>query len=184
MNNNDQAEQELELLKYPIGRFAAAENRTAAMRNLSIQTVEGLAAELREAVQPLTEEQLNTPYRPGGWTVLQVVHHLADTGMYAYLRFKRGLTEEAPQIPSYRQDLWAEHSDYMDEPVESSLQLLEPLHRRFATLLHSLEAADYEKIFVSAGLGTMSLDTAVQRYVWHNRHHLAQITSLISRSGW
>ena len=182
--NNNQAEQDLEKLKYPIGRFAAVENRTPEMRGASIENIERLAADLRAAVEPLTAEQRNTPYRPGGWTVSQVVHHLADTGMYAILRFKRGLTEESPQIPSYRQDLWAEQSDYSEEPAESSLLLLEPLNRRFVTLLNSLEAADYERIFVSAGLGTMTLDIAVQRYVWHNRHHLAQITALIGRSGW
>lgn len=182
--NNSPAEQELELLKYPIGKFSPAGNRTEEERKESITLMEGLAAELQAAVEPLTAEQLGTSYRPGGWTVVQVVHHLADTGMYAYLRFKRGLTEDAPQVPSYRQDLWAEQSDYTAEPVESSLQLLALLNRRFATLLKSLEPADYDKIFVSAGLGTMSLDAAVQRYIWHSRHHLAQITSLIRRSGW
>lgn len=182
--NNEQTEQELELLRYPIGRFAGVANRNAEARNESIQIISQLAADLRIMVEPLTDEQLNTPYRPGGWTVRQVVHHLADTGMYAVLRFKRGLTEEEPQIPSYRQDLWAECSDYTEEPAESSLKLMELLNRRFVTLLNALEEADYNKIFVSAGLGTMTLDTAVQRYVWHNRHHQAQITSLIRRNGW
>ncbi|QUL57276.1 putative metal-dependent hydrolase [Paenibacillus tritici] len=182
--SNSQAEQELELLKYPIGKFAAVENRTAEAREASIVILKQLADELRAAVEPLTAEQRNTPYRPDGWTVIQVVHHLADTGMYAYLRFKRGLTEEAPQISSYRQDLWAEQSDYADEPAESSLQLVELLNRRYATLLTSLKPADFDRIFVSAGLGTMTLDAALQRYIWHSRHHIAQITALIQRSGW
>ncbi len=104
--------------------------------------------------------------------------------MFAYLRFKRGLTEDAPQIPTYRQDLWAEQSDYLEEPIESSLRLLEHLNPRFMTLLGSLSEADFDRIFVSAGLGTMSLDIALQRYIWHNSHHIAQITSLIKRSGW
>ncbi|WP_042212566.1 YfiT family bacillithiol transferase [Paenibacillus borealis] len=182
--NNNLTEQDLELLKYPIGKFTAVENRTEEARQESLQIMKQLAAELRDAVAPLTAEQLDTPYRPGGWTVSQVVHHLADTGMYAYLRFKRGLTEEAPQVPSYRQDLWAEQSDYRDEPAASSLQLVELLNRRFATLLASLKPADYERVFVSGGLGTMTLDAAVQRYIWHSRHHLAQITSLIRRNGW
>ena len=182
--NYEPTEQELELWRYPIGRFAAVESRNSEARNESIQIIGQLATDLRITVEPLTDEQRNTPYRPGGWTLNQVVHHLADTGMYAYLRFKRGLTEEASQIPSYRQDLWAEYSDYTEEPAESSLQLMELLNRRFVTLLNTLEEADYNKIFVSAGLGTMTLDIAVQRYVWHNRHHQAQITSLIRRSGW
>ncbi|MEK3700618.1 YfiT family bacillithiol transferase [Paenibacillus sp. FSL R10-2199] len=182
--NHKPTEQELELLKYPIGKFTAVESRTEEARQESIRIMKQLAAELREAVGPLTAEQLDTPYRPGGWTVCQVVHHLADTGMYAYLRFKRGLTEEAPQVPSYRQDLWAEQSDYTDEPAESSLQLVELLNRRFATLLTSLKPGDYDRSFVSAGLGTLTLDAAIQRYIWHSRHHLAQITSLIRWNGW
>ncbi|WNS45912.1 YfiT family bacillithiol transferase [Paenibacillus sp. MMS20-IR301] len=181
---NDVSEQELEQLKYPVGKFTAADGRTPEQWKESVQMIRLLAAGLTAAVEPLTADQLNTPCRPGGWTVLQVVHHLADTGMYAYLRFKRGLTEDSPLVPSYRQDLWAEQSDYTEEPAESSLQLLELLNRRFVTLLNSLEESDYSKSFESAGLGKMTLDIAVQRYVWHNRHHLAQITALIQRSRW
>ncbi len=175
---------DMEHLCYPIGRFAAKENRTADERSQDIQKIGRLSADLSEAVRPLTTEQLDTPYRPGGWSVAQVVHHLADTNMFACLRFKRGLTEDAPQIPTYRQDLWAERSDYLDETVDSSLGLLEQLNRRFMTLLGSLSEAEFERVFVSAGLGTMNLDTALQRYIWHNSHHIAQITSLIRRSGW
>lgn len=181
---SEYADDDMEHLRYPVGRFAAKEQRTADERNQDILQVGRLTANLSEAVLPLSPEQLSTPYRPGGWTVGQVVHHLADTSMYAYLRFKRGLTEDTPQIPSYRQDLWAEQSDYLVEPIESSLRLLESLNPRFMTLLGSLNEADFDKIFVSAGLGTMSLDTALQRYIWHNSHHIAQITSLIQRSGW
>jgi uncharacterized damage-inducible protein DinB len=149
-----------------------------------MEEITRLAAKLAELVRPLTQEQLSTPYRPGGWSVTQLVHHLADTGMYAYLRFKRGLTEEAPEVPAYRQDLWAEQSDYLDEPITSSLQLLEQLNQRFVTLLRSLGEEDYQRIFVSQGLGTMTLDTAVQRYLWHSNHHTAHISSLVARSGW
>ncbi|MEK5029195.1 YfiT family bacillithiol transferase [Paenibacillus sp. FSL M7-1046] len=184
MESYTSADQELDRLRYPIGRFEAAECRTGEVRNQSVQDIRQLAEVLSKAVEPLTLEQLNTPYRPGGWSVRQVVHHLADTNMYAYLRFKRGLTEDAPEIPSYRQDLWAEQSDYLEEPIESSLQLLKHLNGRFALLLDALNEADYNRTFVSLGLGTMTLDAAVQRYVWHNRHHTAQISSLVLRSGW
>ncbi|WP_438493821.1 YfiT family bacillithiol transferase [Paenibacillus sp. IHBB 3054] len=184
MESYTSANQELDRLCYPIGRFEAADCRTIETRNQSVQDIRQLADVLSKAVEPLTLEQLNTPYRPGGWSVRQVVHHLADTNMYAYLRLKRGLTEDAPEIPSYRQDLWAEQSDYLEEPIESSLQLLKHLNGRFALLLDSMNEADYNRTFVSLGLGTMTLDAAVQRYVWHNRHHTAQISSLVLRSGW
>ncbi|MNI60399.1 putative metal-dependent hydrolase YfiT [compost metagenome] len=181
---SDYTVDELEKLRYPIGKFAPKKERTAEERRQDIAAITRFAVSLNETVLPLNPGQLSTPYRPGGWSVTQLVHHLADTGMYAYLRFKKGLTEDAPHIPSYRQDLWAEQSDYINEPVESSLRILEGLHSRFANLLNSLEIVDFAKIFVSAGLGTMDLDTALQRYVWHNRHHMAQITELICRSGW
>ncbi|WP_019911662.1 YfiT family bacillithiol transferase [Paenibacillus sp. HW567] len=174
----------MDQLRYPIGPFTSAGPQTAEERKMSIEELRTMAARLRGIIEPLSEEQLNTPYRPGGWSVKQVVHHLADNNMNAYLRFKRGLTEEAPEIPSYREDLWAELSDYSSEPVETSLLLLENLNRRFALVLTSLEEAQYSRTFVSLMLGTMTLDTALQRYNWHNRHHLAQITSLIERSGW
>lgn len=178
------AEAEMNRLRYPIGPFQSAGTQTAEERKLSVDELCAMAPLLREMIGPLTPDQLDTPYRPGGWSIRQVVHHLADNNMNAYLRFKRGLTEEAPEIPSYREDLWAEQSDYSSEPVETSLLLLENLNRRFANLLSSLEEVQYKRTFVSLMLGTMTLDTALQRYNWHNRHHLAQITSLIERSGW
>lgn len=184
MDNYTAADEELERLRYPIGEFEPVGYRTAEERNQAVQEIRRLAEVLCEAVLPLTPEQLNSPYRPGGWTVAQVVHHLADTNMYAYLRFKRGLTEEAPLIPTYRAEIWAELIDYWEEPVETSLQLLKSLNGRFAVLLDSLDEADYARTFISLGLGTMTLDVAVQRYVWHNRHHIAQITCLAERNRW
>ncbi|OKP90556.1 metal-dependent hydrolase [Paenibacillus helianthi] len=174
----------IEQLRYPIGPFVSPGQPTSAQRKESIDEIRNMAQVWRAAVLPLTLEQLNTPYRPGGWNVKQVVHHLADNNMNAYLRFKRGLTEEAPEIPSYREELWAELSDYHEEPIETSLALLDSLNRRFAGLLVSLEEEQFNRTFISLMLGTMTLDTAIQRYNWHNRHHLAQITSLIERSGW
>ncbi|OKP90421.1 metal-dependent hydrolase [Paenibacillus sp. P32E] len=174
----------IEQLRYPIGPFVSPGQPTSAQRKESIDEIRNITALWRATVQSLTPEQLNTPYRPGGWSVKQVVHHLADNNMNAYLRFKRGLTEEAPEIPSYREELWAELSDYHEEPIETSLALLDSLNRRFAGLLVSLEEEQFNRTFISLMLGTMTLDTAIQRYNWHNRHHLAQITSLIERSGW
>ncbi|ULO10473.1 putative metal-dependent hydrolase [Paenibacillus sp. 19GGS1-52] len=174
----------MEQLRYPIGHFAASGQLTPKQREQCIEGISSMADLLRESVGNLTPEQLDTPYREEGWTVRQVIHHLADNNMNAYLRFKRGLTEEEPIIPSYREELWAELSDYSEEPVETSLMLLESLQRRFVSLLRSLGEEDYMRIFVSMGLGTLSLDTALERYVWHNRHHMAHIASLISRKGW
>ncbi len=174
----------MEQQRYPIGHFAASGQLTLKQREQCIEEISTMAELLREKVCTLTPEQLDIPYRAEGWSVRQVIHHLADNNMNAYLRFKRGLTEEAPIIPSYREELWAELSDYSKEPVETSLVLLESLQRRFVSLLRSLGDEDYKRTFVSLGLGTLSLDTALERYVWHNRHHLAHITSLISRKGW
>ncbi|WP_151734884.1 YfiT family bacillithiol transferase [Paenibacillus tengchongensis] len=173
-----------ERLRYPIGRFAGSGRLTGEERIQYIQIIRGLSGELRALIQPLTGEQMDTPYRDGGWSVREVVHHLADSGMYAYLRFKRGLTETAPEIPTYREDLWAQRSDYSEEPVESSLQLLESLHRRFVRLLDTLDGAEFERTLVSQGLGVMTLDTALERYVWHSRHHMAHIAGLMARNGW
>ncbi|SET13638.1 YfiT family bacillithiol transferase [Paenibacillus sp. NFR01] len=174
---------DLERLRYPVGRFAPAAHSTPEWRAEAIGELRGLAKPLRDMMLPLEERHLDQPYRPGGWSLRQVVHHLADTGMYAYLRFKRGLTEENPDIPTYREDLWAEQSDYTEEGIESSLLLLESLNGRFARLLESLEDGEFNRMFNSAGLGPMSLDTALQRYLWHNRHHTAHIAAYLHRSG-
>ncbi|MDF2722649.1 MAG: metal-dependent hydrolase, partial [Paenibacillus sp.] len=150
------------------------------------QWVEDIArfpALLRAAVQHLTPEQLNTPYRAGGWTIRQVVHHVADNDMNAYFRFKRALTEENPTAATYRQDAWAELNDYQ-EPVDASLLLIESLHSRFVTLLRALQPTEFQRTFMSPAHGAMSLYSAIQRFAWHNLHHLAQVQSLVSRSGW
>ncbi|WP_150275883.1 YfiT family bacillithiol transferase [Paenibacillus tepidiphilus] len=173
-----------EQLRYPIGRFSPPGRLITEQRQAYIEEIRGLGGALRALVQPLSGEQLDTPYREGGWSVRIVVHHLADSGMYAYLRFKRGLTESAPEMPTYREDLWAERSDYTEEPAETSLVLLDSLHRRFARLLETVDETDYSRMIVSQGLGSMTLDTALARYVWHNRHHMAHIAGLLERKGW
>ncbi|GGF92212.1 putative metal-dependent hydrolase [Paenibacillus albidus] len=174
----------MDLWSYPIGRFVPEEQPNSGLRQLWIQDIAALPAELRAAVSNLDEEQQCAPYRPGGWTIRQVVHHLADNDMNAYIRFKRALTEDKPVSSSYREDLWAELSDYQETPVECSIMLMEALHKRFVILLRSLSPSDFQRSFVSPTHGSMTLDHAIQRYAWHGRHHLSQIESLIKRMGW
>jgi uncharacterized damage-inducible protein DinB len=139
---------------------------------------------LRQAIDSLGVEQLNTSYRPEGWTLQQVVHHLADAEMNAYIRFKRGLTEEQPLAGTFREDLSAGLDDYKDTSVETSILLLEALHSRFVDLLVKLKPTDFARSVTSPTHGTMTLDVAVQRFSWHAQHHIAQINSLRYRMGW
>lgn len=171
-------------LSYPIGQFVAVQEPTDEQRKQFIASIAVITDELRQAIEGLTAEQLTTPYRSEGWTVQQVVHHLADAGMNAYFRFKRGLTEDLPLAGTFREDLWAELNDYRDEPVDTSVLLLEALHKRFVTLLVALNSVDFKRSVRSPTHGEMTLDAAVQRYSWHARHHIAQVTSLRERSGW
>lgn len=170
--------------RYPIGLYEPISELSEHNRQVLIREVETQPSLLRSIVEPMTREQLETPYRPGGWTVQQVVHHLADNNMNAYIRFKRGLTEDAPSSPPYREDLWAELPDYRLLPVEESLVLLNVLHRRFAVLLSALESREFRRTLSHSVLGQITLDTALHRFVWHTRHHVAQITSLCERFGW
>lgn len=169
--------------RYPIGQFEPIQNPTPKQRSRWFEDISEIPKILRLTVQNLTLEQLLTQYRPGGWTVQQVIHHMADNDMNAFIRFKRALTEDSPTASSYREDLWAELSDYRT-PIESSLVLLELLHSRFVDLLRSLHPSDFQRTFTSPTHGVMSLDVATQRYAWHGRHHIAQIVSLKERLGW
>lgn len=171
-------------LRYPIGPYEPNTELTEEDRQVLIREVETQPSLLRGIVESLTHEQLETPYRPGGWTVQQVVHHLADNNMNAYIRFKRGLTEDAPSSPPYREDLWAELPDYRLLMVDESLVLLHILHRRLAVLLSALESQGFRRTLSHSVLGQITLDEALHRLVWHNRHHIAQITSLCERMGW
>jgi hypothetical protein len=168
---------------YPIGHFEPIQQPTPEERNGWIKDISQMPKILRLTLQNLTTKQLNTQYRPGGWTVQQLVHHMADNDMNAYIRFKRALTEDSPTASSYREDLWAELSDYRI-PIETSLSLLELIHTRFVALLRSLHPSDFQRTFTSPTHGEMSLDVATQRYAWHDRHHIAQIASLNERLGW
>lgn len=164
--------------RYPIGRFAPPKEVTSESRSLLIEEIPQLVRELKEAIEALKAAQsdpLNYCYRPGGWTVRQIVHHMADNDMNAYIRFKRALTEDGPRASSYREDLWAELADGKEMPIEHSLMLIEVLHSRFYYLLKALRDEQFERTLVTEVLGSISLDAALQRFIWHNRHHIAHI---------
>ena len=171
-------------LSYPIGKFAAERELAPARRAELIAQVAEAPVRLRAAVQGLSPQQLDTPYRPQGWTVRQVVHHVPDSHMNAYIRFKLALTESEPIIKPYEQQLWAELADTRQAPIETSLTLLECLHQRWVLLLKSMAEGDWQRTFRHPELGTVRLDTNLALYAWHGRHHVAHITSLRERMGW
>lgn len=170
-------------MKYPIGIFQFEDEISSSVTNVWINEIETLPRLLRIAVGALDNEQLDTAYRSGGWTVRQVIHHLADSHMNAYVRFKLALTEENPVIKPYNETRWAELSDYK-LPIDTSLLLLETLHKRWTNLLRSLTPADMEKTFIHPDSGAVSVGKNIGIYAWHGRHHLAHITSLCNRKGW
>jgi hypothetical protein len=149
-----------------------------------IDQIDEAPAKMRAAVKGLSTEQLNTPYRPGGWTVRQVVHHLPDSHMNAFMRFRWALTEEDPTIKPYDQERWAQLEDSQKAPAEISLTLLEALHQRWVMLLRSLKPRDFARTFRHPELGVVSLEKNLSLYAWHGRHHVAHITSLRERMGW
>ena len=163
-------------LRYPIGRFVEDPEPTADKRTTWIQQISEAPAALRAAVAGLDERQLGTPYRPGGWTVRQVVHHLPDSHMNAYTRFKLALTEDTPTIRPYDEAAWANVADTARTPIDVSLTLLEALHTRWVVLLRSLQADDFSRRLVHPERGTITLDSMLQLYAWHGRHHVAHIT--------
>jgi hypothetical protein len=171
-------------LQYPIGKFQWGGAITDAQREQLIAQIEQAPAHLRQAVAGLTEKQLDTPYRPEGWTVRQVVHHLSDAHMNAYVRFRLALTEDEPTIKPYAQERWASLEDARTAPMELSLSLLESLHRRWVLLLRSLRAADFARTFRHPEIGLVTLDKHLDMAAWHGRHHIAHITSLRDRMGW
>ncbi len=170
-------------LRYPVGKFTWPEKITEQDRRACIQHIEEAPAKLREAVKGLSEQQLDTPYREGGWTARQVVHHLPDSHMNAYIRFKLALTEDQPTIKPYDQARWAELAD-SKLPVEPSLRLLESLHARWATLLRAMRPEDFSRTLKHPELGLVALDKYVALYAWHGRHHVAHITELRKAQGW
>jgi hypothetical protein len=171
-------------LSYPIGKFEYAGSSTPEQRAQYIGEIEQTPARLRDAIRGLNEQQLNTPYRPAGWTVRQVVHHVPESHMNAYTRFKLGLTEDNPTIKPYNEKRWSETPDVAITPLEVSLALLENLHKRWVNLLRALTAADLERTIMHPELGQVKLDRYLAMYAWHGKHHVAHITSLRQRSGW
>jgi uncharacterized damage-inducible protein DinB len=171
-------------LSYPLGRFKMDKEPSAEERGQFIVQIAEAPAKLREAVEGLTAEQLDTEYRPGGWTVRQVVHHVPDSHLNSYVRFKLALTEEEPTIKPYDEDRWARLEDTRLTPLETSLDLLAALHERWVLLLKSLSPEDFQRTFRHPELGTVSLNRNVGLYAWHGRHHVAHITTLRERMGW
>ncbi len=174
----------MEDLSYPIGKFKAEPEVTDAKRNQFIDDISAAPAALRAAVKGLSKEQLDTPYRPGGWTVRQVVHHLSDSQMNAYIRFRLALTENEPTIKPYEQQLWAELTDAKTADIEMSLKLFEGLHQRWVLLLRSMKPEDFQRKFIHPENGVNVLERTLQMYSWHGKHHVAHITSLRKRMGW
>lgn len=171
-------------LRYPIGRFTLDGIPTDEQIQRAIREISEAPARLRAAVEGLSTEQLDTPYRPGGWTVRQVVHHVPDSHLNSYCRFKLALTEDEPTIKPYQEDRWAELEDSRATPVQVSLALLESLHKRWVLLLESLEASDFQRTFRHPEIGVVTLAKNACLYAWHGRHHAAHITSLRERMGW
>ncbi|HUP49384.1 MAG TPA: putative metal-dependent hydrolase [Thermoanaerobaculia bacterium] len=171
-------------LQYPIGKFESRTSLTPEERGAMIAQISAAPQWLRDAVRGLDSQQLGTPYREGGWTLRQVVHHLPDSHMNAYVRLKLALTEHEPVIRPYDQAAWAALPDSRDTPVETSLNLFEALHDRWSRLLRSLDEKAFARPFRHPEEGVVTVDWLVAMYSWHGRHHVAQITTLRQRLGW
>ena len=171
-------------LRYPIGPFKRDTTLSEEHIQQAIQEISEAPAKLRAAVSDLSPKQLDTPYRPDGWTVRQVVHHVPDSHLNCYCRFKLALTEDEPTIKPYNEGRWAELEDSRVTPIDVSLALMESLHSRWVLLLKSLGPADYQRTFRHPDIGVVSLAQTACLYAWHGRHHTAHVTSLRDRMGW
>jgi hypothetical protein len=171
-------------LRYPLGPFEWKGEASASQLEEWIAAIGSAPGELRAALNGLLPEQLDTRYRPGGWTMRQLAHHLPDSHINSYVRFRLALTETEPMIKPYDQERWAELGDARTAPVEISLDLLECLHRRWVLLLRSLAPTDWKRAFRHPEIGLVTLEQNAALYAWHGRHHIAQITSLRRRMGW
>lgn len=171
-------------LRFPIGKFSRPASFSDADRAAAIGAIAGLPKALRDAVRGLSDAQRDTPYRPDGWTVRQLVHHVADSHVNAYTRLRLTLTEDNPTIKPYAEQKWAELLDARSMPVAVSLGMLDGIHARWVTLLRSLPAEDFARTMRHPEQGEMSLDMQSALYAWHSRHHVAHITGLRARNGW
>lgn len=171
--------------RYPIGRLeTVGRPLSPEERTRRIDLIEAHPERMRAAVEGLTDEQLDTPYRDGGWTVRQVVHHVVDSHLNAYVRFKLAVTEDAPTIGTYEEKEWAELPDAKDAPVEGSLEILEALHRRWVSFLRALEPEDFRRPVRHPEIGELTVDVLLEIYGWHGPHHEAHVTTLRAREGW
>ena len=170
--------------RYPIGDYQPPKEVTPAMRQRAIDDIAALPAQFRAAIKGLNDAQLDTPYREGGWTVRQVVHHVPDSHMNAYVRWKLALTEDQPTIKPYEEARWAELADTKSTPLDVSLALLDSLHDRWVRLLRSVKDSDFARTFRHPDHGVRTLDWMLFLYQWHGKHHTAHITQLRKQRGW
>ncbi|MGD0730139.1 MAG: YfiT family bacillithiol transferase [Terracidiphilus sp.] len=170
-------------LRYPVGRFNPPAAGVPGIRAAHIETLRQLPQRLRAATAGLTDAQLDTPYRDGGWTVRQVAHHVADSHSMSYIRWKLALTEDWPTIKPYDEAAWAKLAD-SHRPIEGSLTMIEALHERWVALIESLSDEDFQKGYNHPEMGRQTLATSLALYAWHSRHHTAHIANLRARQGW
>jgi Mycothiol maleylpyruvate isomerase N-terminal domain. len=178
-----QAQQTSDDLRYPVGKFDKTLEPTPELRREFVKIIADLPSNVSNAINGLTDEQLDTPYRPEGWTVRQTVHHIADSHLNSFCRFKLALTEDTPTIRPYYEDRWAELPD-SDMPVETSIKIIDGLHSRWTALLNSMSDTDFQKKLNHPESGEWTLDKMLGMYAWHSQHHTAHITNLRNRNGW
>jgi hypothetical protein len=174
----------MEDLRYPVGRHQRPDSLTADQRRAAIEAIAAAPSHLRAAVHGLDDRQLDTLYRPDGWTVRQVVHHVPDSHMNAYIRLKLALTEDVPTITPYDEAAWAGLEDSRSTPIETSLTLLDAVHDRWVRLLRAMGPSDFARKFNHPENGVMNLDQLLALYEWHGKHHVAHVTNLRKRNGW
>jgi hypothetical protein len=171
-------------LRYPTGKWIKIPNPDAAARAAMIAQVAAVPAALSAAVKGLTDAQVDTPYRDGGWSTRQIVHHLADSHMNAFIRVKLGITEDNPTIKPYAEATWAQTTDSREVPIAASLSIIEGLHARWSHLMRSMDSAAFDRMVLHPERGPMSLGDMLGLYSWHGRHHTTQIVQLRERMGW
>jgi uncharacterized damage-inducible protein DinB len=170
--------------RYPIGQFETGQTITPEQRETFLREIAETPGKLRAAVSGLSDAQLDTPYRPGGWTVRQVVHHVPDSHVNSYMRFKLALTEDEPLIRTYHEERWAELEEARTAPIEVSLKFLDALHDRWVLFLRTIKGDELKRSFKHPEWGLVSVEQALGMYAWHGKHHVAHITALREREGW